>query len=204
MWLGPPDMNRKTTDLALALSGMCGVLAASGFMLAVVAARRSCCCSMAPKASAPKPQNASQRNSRRLRVIRICSDMVLVHVQKRVQVEHRQGKLARRLRFEKCDGLLQLFKLRWTPRDQAVSQIHLLARIGARFGREPLGQRFSLLVGQIAVQQLQRLRSVRARFAARTAPQRIGSVEHFHKRQAQIALGDEINTAPVVLRLVLA
>src|SRR5260221_14297412 len=65
MWLGPPDMNRKTTDFALALSGICGVFAASGFMLAVVAAHRACC-SIAPKASAPKPQNASQRNSRRV------------------------------------------------------------------------------------------------------------------------------------------
>src|SRR5229473_5121194 len=40
MWLGPPDMNRKMTALALALSGMCGGFAASGFMLAVVAAAR--------------------------------------------------------------------------------------------------------------------------------------------------------------------
>src|SRR5438034_11361987 len=34
MWLGTPDMNWKMTDLALALFGMCGRFADSGFRLA--------------------------------------------------------------------------------------------------------------------------------------------------------------------------
>src|SRR5439155_14458971 len=54
-----------------------------------------------------------------------------------------------------------------------IGQIHLLARIGARFSRKPLGQRLGLLVGQIAVQQLQRLWSVGARFT-RSEERRVG------------------------------
>src|SRR5712692_9474024 len=66
-------MNKKITDLAFALSGQCGRLAASGFR---VAARRSSRYSISAKAREPKPQQASQRNSRRLRVGRVCSGML--------------------------------------------------------------------------------------------------------------------------------
>src|SRR5215470_15087015 len=100
MWLGPPDMNKKMTAFALALSGIGGGLGASGFML-LVAARRASCCSIAPTASAPNPPKASVRNSLRLRVMRICSGIALVHVQKSVQIENRQRKLPPWLRLQK-------------------------------------------------------------------------------------------------------
>src|SRR5262245_23026417 len=60
MWLGPPAVNRKMTDLAFASRG--GGLAASG--LAVLAPRVSFCRSAA-SASDPKPQKASRKNARR-------------------------------------------------------------------------------------------------------------------------------------------
>ena len=111
-WLGPPAMNRKITDLALALSGMCGGLGASGFMRSRRAALPAA--AWRAKASAPKPQKASRRNSRRLRVMRICSGMrPLVHVQKCIQVEHRQRELPPAVASSRnCQRQLHLFRRR--------------------------------------------------------------------------------------------
>src|SRR5580704_14596531 len=100
MWLGPPDMNRKMT--AFALAGMSGFFGASGFMLAGLTVAP---CNIAPTANAPNPPNASVKNSRRFLVIRICSGIVLVYVEKSVQVKHRQSELPARLRLQKCNGL---------------------------------------------------------------------------------------------------
>src|SRR4051794_15478407 len=61
-------MNRKMTDLALA--GMGGGFGASGFDF------ESAAYNMEEYASAPKPQKASQRNSRRFRVQRTCSGIL--------------------------------------------------------------------------------------------------------------------------------
>src|SRR5439155_22103700 len=71
MWLGPPTMNRKITDLAF--GAKFGGLAASGFTLALARAesrRRD------PRAMAPKPCPARARMSRRVSTGRICSRYV--------------------------------------------------------------------------------------------------------------------------------
>src|SRR5262245_28509033 len=72
MWLGPPYMKRKMTLLALAVK--CGFLGAMGFVnwLLPSAAtacrpRKPSCDSIDVRASDPKPQPVSHRNSRRVR-----------------------------------------------------------------------------------------------------------------------------------------
>src|SRR5262245_40651719 len=60
MWLGPPAMNKKMTDLAFASCG--AALGASGF---VSPPPRSSPRHIEASASEPKPQKASRRKARR-------------------------------------------------------------------------------------------------------------------------------------------
>src|SRR4029450_407875 len=71
MWLGPPTMNRKITDLAF--GAKFGGLAASGFTLPLA---RAVSPSSDPRAIAPKLCPARARMSRRVSIGRICSGNV--------------------------------------------------------------------------------------------------------------------------------
>src|SRR5713101_1359183 len=77
MWLGPPTMNRKITDLAF--GAKFGGLAASGFTLIAALAgfpNSDGLLSSDPSAIAPKPCPARARMSRRVTARPICSGNV--------------------------------------------------------------------------------------------------------------------------------
>src|SRR5712692_10709095 len=90
MWLGPPTMNRKITDLAL--GAKFGGLAARGFTLALACAESR---SRDPRAIAPKPCPARARMSRRVSTGRMCSryvdELIAIH-----QGQTKVGQLASR------------------------------------------------------------------------------------------------------------
>src|SRR5437016_3152683 len=112
-------MKRKITDLALALSGMCGVFGASGLSVPALACSRW---NREANASPPKPQQASERNSRRFRVMRMCSG-ILVHVQKCIQVENRESELPQRLGFQEFERELFFLRAGRPSRRQSIRQI---------------------------------------------------------------------------------
>src|SRR5436190_13508329 len=80
MWLGPPAMNRKMTDLAFASLG--DDLAASGFPAAPQVWSHN-----DANASEPKPQKASRKNSRRAG-----QKSGLIDIKKHVEVEYGEGE----------------------------------------------------------------------------------------------------------------
>jgi hypothetical protein len=88
-------MNRKIT--AFAFAGWWDDLGASGL---TEAARNPSCRKREATASVPKPQKASRKKSRRVRVTWECL-LISIHVQESVQVEYGQGELAQRLLLQK-------------------------------------------------------------------------------------------------------
>src|ERR1700685_347308 len=98
-------MNRKIIDFAGAWSGFWGGLGARG----VNRAARACSwASMDAKAREPAPQKQLVRNSRRLRLYRMCSG-ISVHVYKRVQIKEIERQLLQahgilRLLLEELNG----------------------------------------------------------------------------------------------------
>src|SRR5215831_19485466 len=102
---------------------------------------------MAAKAMAPKPQQASVRNSRRLRVIRKCSDIVpLVHVQERIEVEQDQREFPFGLCREEGERLPHFLHSGRAARSQPVAEIDLLTNVRAGFGFQTASQSIGLLV----------------------------------------------------------
>src|SRR5438552_2826894 len=168
-------MNRKMTALALPTRGWEAALAGGG---SVSAARRRSSRSSAARASAPKPQKDSPRNSRRVRARRTCS-AILIHIEQVVEVEQGQGKLPKRLIVEVGKGDLLFGGGGRAPQCQPEGPLHLPHFLRPGLPLEPLGKGFGQLIGHGAVEQLQRLRSVRARRAARAARLEIRLVEHF-------------------------
>src|SRR5262249_20743630 len=118
-------MNRKITAFALG-SGRCGGRGASGLTWAE---RTFSWCSIAARASEPKPQNVSRRNSRRVCGIRRCTAAASVQVQERVQAEHRQAELARRVRLQEPRTQFPLARVGRPASDQTERQLHLRARL---------------------------------------------------------------------------
>src|SRR5215203_2292240 len=98
-------MKTKITDFAFAGSG--GALGASGFT--GDGFRNVCACRSEASAKPPNPQQLSRRNSRRVRVSRACSRGASGCMEKRVEVEEREGELTQRLRSEKPEGKCPLF-----------------------------------------------------------------------------------------------
>src|ERR1700722_18745179 len=187
-------MNRTITDLALA--GKCGGCAESGF---VEAARARSSARIAPKAMEPKPQNASVRNSLRLRVGLLWALIRLIHIQEIVDQKHGQRKFGRRICFQKPHSLLALDKRRWAPHGEVKSAIDLPGGREAGIGTQPLRKGFRHLTREGTVHQLQSLRRVRARFAARASKQTIGRIEYFEERQPEIPLFKKVNAAAIKL-----
>src|SRR5438876_11864076 len=119
MWLGPPTMNRKMTDLAL--GAKFGGLAASGFTLTLACAVSR---SNEPRAMAPKPCPARARMSRRVSIGRICSgnvnELIAIH-----QGQTKIGQPASRAEelFAHCD----LRRPRGPRQGQFVCQLQFAA-----------------------------------------------------------------------------
>ena len=95
--------------------------------------------------------------------------VLLIHVEKRIQVEHGQRELASRLVLQETRRQEPFPWALGAARRQPVGQIDLLRGSGPASVFNRSAKRLGLLVGKVAIQQLQRLRSVRAGFAARAA-----------------------------------
>src|SRR5271156_6051066 len=97
-------MNWKIIDFAGAWPGFCGGFGASGLNRA---ARACSWASMEAKASEPAPQKQLVRNSRRLRLYRICSGISvhpgLIDVYERVQIKKVERQLLQ------THGIVRLF-----------------------------------------------------------------------------------------------
>src|SRR5262245_35646619 len=137
-------MNRKMTFLAVA--GLCGGFGASGLGEPPGLPRRSSSArSSDASASEPKPQKASRRNSRRVRVRQLCK-LISVHVQEGVQVEHGEGELLQRLRLEELDAERLLLRGRRPAGGEQVGVLDLAFRVGAGLTLQTLGERLRKLV----------------------------------------------------------
>ena len=76
---------------------------------------------------------------------------------------------------------------------------YLALRIRSGFGLQSLGKGFRLLIGEVSVEQLQGLWSVRGGLSSGASQQSIGLIEAFHEGKAQVALRDQVDAPAIVL-----
>src|SRR5579871_2359925 len=199
-WLGPPAMNRKITARAFAPL-WCAGLGARGLG---PLARTCSSCSSDSNARAPKPPKASRRNSRRVAVGRTWWNISIVspsvHVQEGVQIKNRQRKLGERLLAEELDCQRLLLLGRRPANCDEIGTFNLADRIRPGFAEQALCKSGRKFVCQPAVEQLQGLRCMGARFPTSAAGLGVRLVEHFEERQPNVPLRQQINGPARVFR----
>ncbi len=122
-------------------------------------------------------------------------------IEEPVEVEDGQGEILQRLVAEERKRRVA-FRVRGRPaQGQPERAIDERPRVAPDSFSNPAGERPSQVVRQAAVEQLEGLGSVRARLAPGATRLQGRRVERLHERQSQVALGDQVDRAPVVLGL---